>query len=106
MQLFSGKISITLDIDWKEPKTDSALDIAAATRALRFKLGWFANPIYIDGDYPIVMRKFVAKKSQDQGLNVSRLPAFTAEEKQEIKGALIFFASLHVMELISLDKIK
>ena len=35
-----GQISITLESDWKEPKDpNSDLDVAAATRAMEFKLG-------------------------------------------------------------------
>ena len=84
--LITGKIAITLDSDWKEPKTNSPEDIAAAERAMQFKLGWFANPIFGDGDYPEVMRVDVAQKSQAQGLSKSRLPEFTDEEKRLNKG--------------------
>jgi beta-glucosidase len=51
--LHPGKISITLDSDWKEPlNSNNPSDVTAAERAMQFKLGWFANPIYVNGDYP------------------------------------------------------
>lgn len=49
-----GQISITLDCDWKEPYSQSEADLEAAERAMQFKLGWYAHPIYVDGDYPEV----------------------------------------------------
>lgn len=55
---------------------------------MQFKLGWFANPIFGDGDYPKIMRDDIATKSQAQGFNESRLPQFTAEEKRLNKGKL------------------
>ena len=73
-------------MDWKEPLTGNASDVLAAERALQFKLGWFAHPIYIDGDYPEVMKQRVAAKSLAEGRNESRLPQFTDEEKAFIRG--------------------
>ena len=81
-----GQVGITLDCDWKEPVTTGALDRYAAERALQFKLGWFANPIFGNGDYPSVMKQVVARKSREQNFTESRLPAFTDEEKIANKG--------------------
>ncbi|KAL3857463.1 hypothetical protein ACJMK2_012133 [Sinanodonta woodiana] len=92
---YHGKVGITIDCDWKQPETSSALDRYAAERALQFKLGWFANPIFGNGDYPSVMKQFVARKSREQGLDKSRLPEFTAEEKLMNKGAADFFGLNH-----------
>ena len=88
-------ISITLDTDWKEPKTNSEEDILASERAEQFKMGWFAHPIFKTGDYPPMMKERVLAKSIQQGLPKSRLPEFTAQEKDEIKGMIMLF-SFHV----------
>ena len=45
-------------------------------------LGWFANPIHGDGDYPEVMRKQLP----------SILPHFSEAEKNEVRGTADFFA--------------
>jgi len=86
--LSAGKISITLDSDWKEPASARDEDVQAAERAMQFKLGWFANPIYGTGDYPEIMKTRVSAKSKAGGLNKSRLPAFTDREKVLNKGTI------------------
>lgn len=78
-------MGITLNVGWNEPKTSSAEDKAAAIRGLEFQLGWFAHAIYVNGDYPEVMKKQIAMKSKAQGLKQSRLPTFTESEKAFIK---------------------
>ena len=49
-----GKVSMTLNVDWKQPFTESPADIEAAERSMQFKLGWFAHPVFVNGDYPEV----------------------------------------------------
>jgi lactase-phlorizin hydrolase len=45
------------------------------------------HPIYSDnGDYPPVMKEFMAKKSKEEGYSRSRLPSFTKEETEMVKG--------------------
>lgn len=75
-----GVIGITNNCDWREPKTDSQEDRAAAERGLEFFLGWFADPIY-RGDYPDSMRSAVG----------ARLPHFSAEDRALIHGSSDFF---------------
>ena len=86
LPLPSGKISLATNIDHEEPATDSEEDRQAAERAYQFMLGWFAHPIYVNGDYPQVMKDRIANKSTMQGLIKSRLPEFTDQEKKEIAG--------------------
>jgi len=44
-----------LNISWAEPEDNSTSAAAAAERSLQFAGGWFANPIWGNGDYPQVM---------------------------------------------------
>jgi len=81
-----GKIGITLNSDWREPKTNDPLDVAAAARGVEFALGWFADPIFGGrGDYPPAMRRFYG----------DRLPRFTARQSQLLAGSADFFALNH-----------
>lgn len=84
----NGRIGITNNSDWREPKTNSEADRSAAQRSMEFSLGWFADPIYF-GDYPAVMRHRVK----------DRLPKFTDEERDLIKGSNDFFGLNHYTTL-------
>lgn len=92
-----GKVGITLNIDWKEPKTKTPDDVKAANRSLQFMIGWFAHAIYKNGNYPQVMIDQVAKKSKAQGLPKSRLPVFTAEEQKYIMRKCVLLAGMNGM---------
>ena len=56
----TGMCGITLNIHWKvaENETDQAHLDARETR-IQFELGWFGHPIFIDGEYPPIMRQKV-----------------------------------------------
>jgi len=53
-------------------------------------LGWFAHPVFVNGDYPELLKERVKRKSKEQGLQQSRLPTLTEEEQQLIKGVINF----------------
>nr|DBA19707.1 TPA: hypothetical protein GDO54_015494 [Pyxicephalus adspersus] len=97
-----GVISLSLNTEWVEPK-DHMLkrDIEAADRYLQLTLGWFAHPIFKNGDYPEAMKWQVANKSALQGLHSSRLPAFTEEEKAYIQGtADVFSINIYTTKIV------
>ncbi|MCX6945695.1 MAG: GH1 family beta-glucosidase [Opitutales bacterium] len=79
-----GVIGIANNCDWREPRTDTPADRAAAERGLEFFLGWFADPIY-RGEYPAVMRERVG----------ARLPEFSAADRALIQGSSDFFGLNH-----------
>ncbi|KAL5220339.1 hypothetical protein ABZP36_025052 [Zizania latifolia] len=74
-----GQIGITQVSHWFVPYGDSAADKHAVRRSLDFMYGWFMDPI-VYGDYPGTMRKLVG----------DRLPAFTAEQSELLKGSYDF----------------
>ncbi|KAL9699331.1 hypothetical protein quinque_002772 [Culex quinquefasciatus] len=88
--LQQGKIGITVDSSWAEPRSQSADDIEASNVNLRFFIGWYMHPIYI-GNYPAEMIERVDRFSQQQGFAKSRLPTFTAEEINKLRGSSDFF---------------
>ena len=79
-----GKIGISLNSDWKLPKTNTPKDVQAADRAKEFMLGWFANPIFGNGDYPEIMKTRAG----------SRLKALTIQEKNDIRGNTVEWHSV------------
>ncbi|KAM7159269.1 lactase-like protein isoform 3-T3 [Molossus nigricans] len=90
-----GMVGISLNCNWGEPvDISNPKDIEAAERYLQFCLGWFANPIYA-GDYPQVMKERIGRKSAEQGLDMSRLPMFSLQEKSYIKGTSDFLGLGH-----------
>jgi hypothetical protein len=40
----------------------------------------------VTGDYPPIMKEWMAKKSKEEGYSRSRLPTFTKEEIEMVKG--------------------
>ncbi|KAM6580806.1 hypothetical protein CsatA_004580 [Cannabis sativa] len=74
-----GKIGITIVTHWFEPKHKTTADQRAASRALDFFFGWFAQPVTF-GHYPLSMR--LAARN--------RLPKFTTAESKLLKGSLDF----------------
>lgn len=92
-----GKVGIALNSDWVEPlDPTSPDDVAAANRYLQFMLGWFAHPIFVDGDYSSALKTQIEEKKKECPLfEPARLPVFTAEEKKRIKGTSDFFGLNH-----------
>ncbi|XP_010785593.1 klotho [Notothenia coriiceps] len=85
-----GKVSLNLHMDWVEPAFSfSREDVEPAKRVLDFRVGWFAEPIFGSGDYPVGMRSWLRQ------LNSLELPVFNEEDRQLVKGTYDFFAISH-----------
>ncbi|XP_060527146.1 myrosinase 1-like [Cylas formicarius] len=89
--LQNGTISIVLDSSWSEPASDSDKDLEAAETQMEFILGLYANPIY-NGNWPRVVIDRVGTRSLLEGYSKSRLPEFTQEQIDYVKGTYDFFA--------------
>ncbi|CAG0891180.1 unnamed protein product [Cyprideis torosa] len=83
-------ISLNLGDGYAIPDDDTVENVEAAERNIQFNLGWYAHPIFINGDYPDVMREKIDYKSELQGFPQSRLPYFTEEEKAIIANSADF----------------
>lgn len=54
------QVSLVLHMDWVEPAFSfSREDVEPAKRVLDFSVGWFAEPIFGSGDYPLGMRSWL-----------------------------------------------
>ena len=92
----NGKVGITLSVSWYEPKTDSEEDKEAARVKMDFDMGWYANPIFTqEGNYPQSMRDRIGNNSEAEGLRRSRLPKFSAEEINSLRGSADFLGLNH-----------
>ncbi|KAM4697905.1 lactase/phlorizin hydrolase [Rhinophrynus dorsalis] len=99
-----GIISITLNSDWAEPRNPyKQEDVDATFRYLQFFAGWFAHPIFKNGDYPEVMKTRIRERSLIQGLSKSRLPEFTESEKKRINGTYDFFGLNHYTSVLAFN---
>lgn len=116
------QVSLALHMDWVEPAFSfSREDVEPAKRVLDFRVGWFAEPIFGKGDYPLGMRSWLrqlnsleyksihflltmlhlnCRKDNKTGIfQVSpcfhSLPVFNEEDQQLVKGTYDFFAISH-----------
>uniref|UniRef100_A0A3Q0R1W9 Lactase n=1 Tax=Amphilophus citrinellus TaxID=61819 RepID=A0A3Q0R1W9_AMPCI len=97
----NGKISITLNSDWSEPRNPYRQeDYDAARRVVEFYLGWFAHPIF-NGDYSEIVKTRIRDRSLAAGLPHSRLPEFTPEEIKRVKGTHDFFGLNHYTSVLA-----
>jgi beta-glucosidase len=76
-----GQIGIVLDYKWAFPKTDSDDDQRAAKYDRDNVMGFWAEPIFLTGDYPQSLREFFG----------SKLPTFSDDEKAMLKGSADFY---------------
>ncbi|GKV51726.1 hypothetical protein SLEP1_g58355 [Rubroshorea leprosula] len=74
-----GTIGVTVNCNWYVPKFDTIASKRAAQRARDFDWGWAIHPM-VYGDYPKIMREIVG----------NRLPNFTKEQSEMIKGSFNF----------------
>ena len=83
-------LGIAIDIDFFIPKDPSNRnDVDAAERQEQFMGGWYINPLLGNGDYPAIMKTYIARKSKEANLTKSRLPEFSNAEKARNKGKQI-----------------
>jgi len=85
-----AKIGITLNSEWRAPlDASNPGDVALVETEMDSQLGWFAEPIFGNGDYPESLK---AQYGDD-------MPVFTTEEKAAVKGSADFFGLNHYTSL-------
>ncbi|XP_052747119.1 myrosinase 1-like [Bicyclus anynana] len=89
-----GTVGIAISANWFEAESEKEAE--AAEEARQFEWGTYINPIFSkNGDFPAVMKERVAAKSFEQGFFRSRLPEFSPEEVELIKGSSDFLGINH-----------
>uniref|UniRef100_A0A182JGM2 Cytosolic beta-glucosidase n=1 Tax=Anopheles atroparvus TaxID=41427 RepID=A0A182JGM2_ANOAO len=83
-----GTIGMVVDAFWYEPKSKD--DHEASERSMQFTLGVYMHPIFL-GNYPRVLIDRIGNLSVQQGFHKSRLPVFTPEEIEKVKGSSDYF---------------
>jgi beta-glucosidase len=78
----NGTIAFKTNGGYKISRTNSSDDALATQRAWDFNEGWFASPVYVNGDYPPALKDYVS----------TFLPAFTDDQKQVLNGSADLFA--------------
>ncbi|XP_010433301.1 PREDICTED: beta-glucosidase 10 [Camelina sativa] len=79
-----GSVGISIYAFGFSPYTNSKDDEIATQRAKTFFFGWLLKPL-VYGDYPDEMKKTVG----------SRLPVFSKEESEQVKGSSEFVGMIH-----------
>ncbi|XP_041972901.1 myrosinase 1-like [Aricia agestis] len=89
-----GTISVANHIMWIEPETPEEEKLAELGR--QFMIGRYAHPIFSkEGGWPETVEKKMKEVSMKEGYDESRLPTFTKEEKEFIKGTADMFSFNH-----------
>eukprot|EP00250_Pteridium_aquilinum_P015058 c22351_g1_i3 orf=247-1680(-) len=74
-----GSIAMSTDVTWYQPMSERQEDVDAVMRCEEFEIGWILDPV-IFGDYSPIMKELLG----------DRLPKFTEEQSQDLKGSIDF----------------
>ncbi|XP_024947339.1 myrosinase 1 isoform X2 [Cephus cinctus] len=90
----NGTIGIVLSLSYAYPKDPD--DATSVETHFQFNAGWFCHPIFsASGDYPSLMKEKIASASLEQGYPRSRLPEFSQEWIEYIRGSSDFLGVNH-----------
>ncbi|KPJ08092.1 Myrosinase 1 [Papilio machaon] len=87
---YHGKAGITNQLFWIEGASSEYEELAELVR--QYMAGMYSHAIYTkEGGWPPQIEKLIAEKSKKEGHPRSRLPPFTKEEIELIKGTYDFY---------------
>nr|XP_034840218.1 myrosinase 1-like [Maniola hyperantus] len=91
---FGGSIFIAYSAQWYEPLNED--EIEAAAEANQIMWAQYVHPVFSEsGDFPPIMKERIAARSLEQGFPRSRLPEFTPEEIEYVRGSSDMFGLNH-----------
>ncbi|XP_045761884.1 myrosinase 1-like isoform X1 [Maniola jurtina] len=91
---YTARISFANSALWVEPATPN--DTALAELGRKHQLGRFSHPIFSkEGGWPPAIEKVMLEASLAEGYKESRLPAFTEDEIEFMKGTADFYGMNH-----------
>ncbi|KAM3955826.1 myrosinase 1-like [Aphomia sociella] len=92
--IYHGMVSIINNIVWYEPASEEFTDLARL--ALLNTVGRFSHAIFSkEGGWPPEVESTIAINNKKLGYHMSRLPAFTKEEIDLVKGTFDFYGLNH-----------
>ncbi|KAI8433071.1 hypothetical protein MSG28_013929 [Choristoneura fumiferana] len=91
---YHGEVSISNHIFWFEPATDQDMELTELSKDI--SIGRYSHPIFsAKGGWPPALERYIAEKSKKEGYSRSRLPSFTQEEIELIRGSYDFYGLNH-----------
>ncbi|KAJ0171330.1 hypothetical protein K1T71_012880 [Dendrolimus kikuchii] len=91
--LYHGQLSLSSLFFWFYPSTRTEEDEEAAELARQYMDGKFSHPIYTkEGGWPPSVEKIITQNSIKEGYSRSKLPPFSQEEIELVKGTYDYFA--------------
>ncbi|XP_038218665.1 myrosinase 1-like [Zerene cesonia] len=96
---YNGKVGIVNNHVWYAPYSSEYEDLTYLARQLGFI---YSHPIYSKtGGWPPSVEGIIAKNSEEEGYPTSRLPKFTAEEIEFVKGTADYYGmNLYTSRLV------
>ncbi|XP_063629177.1 myrosinase 1-like [Cydia splendana] len=91
---YGGTVSLVNQVYWLEPQTEQDAELTELVRDI--SIGRYAHAVFsAEGGWPPALERYIAQKSAEEGEPRSRLPAFTQEEIELIRGSSDMFAINH-----------
>ncbi|XP_063542754.1 myrosinase 1-like [Cydia strobilella] len=91
---YQGQVSLTNQMMWLEPETVE--DTELTELAIALSIDRYCYPIFsLAGGWPPALERYMAQKSAQEGEPRSRLPPFTQEEIQLVRGSYDYLGLNH-----------
>ncbi|XP_063629355.1 myrosinase 1-like [Cydia splendana] len=91
---YQGQVSLTNQMMWFEPETEEDAELTELVKAI--SIDRYCHPIFsAAGGWPPALERYIAQKSAEEGEPRSRLPPFTQEEIELVRGSYDYLGLNH-----------